>query len=84
MAPAQVMSRWPRSTTMSGLAQMKVRLRLSLLHHRTVVFLGFNLVVERAGADDGVGLLQRGEFDVEPAQHRIVALGPIIMKDWPR
>ena len=38
-----------------------------LQHHAAIVFRGFGLVVEQAGADDVIGLLQRREHRIEAA-----------------
>ena len=60
---------------MSGLAQISVSLRCVRLHHHgAIVFGRFGLVVERAGADDVIGLLQRRQLRIESAVDRVVAL----------
>ena len=61
---------------MSGLAQISGSLRsraCSIM--RAIVFGGLGLVVEQAGADDVVGLLQRRDHRIEAAVDRVVALG---------
>ncbi len=48
--------------------------RKRLLQHVTVIVRGFGFVVERAGADDVIRLLQRREADIDVPEDRIVAL----------